>query len=758
MKKKTKKLFISPFHPLTHSPINLKEGFTLVELAMVLVVIGLLVGMGMGLFGVLSKRAKHIESRETVKAVYEAIIGYAAANKRLPTDLSGLGVKNTDSYGSPLNYYLWGGNDLCTSTGTYLTVNDSSTGTTYQKTNVGFILFSNGENRCNQTGTSSPFNIPVQGQQVNPGSCPAGDNYDDVVMYSDIDKLRSQICSTFKITTETLPVGTEELVYPSTQLEATDGTPPYTWIVVGQNAGTNGCTGSNRPISSTTTGLCLSPSGTISGTPIIDGTYNFTLQVNDSDNPQRVATKSLSVTINPNKPKITTETLVTGTQNQPYGAILSATGGLTPYTWSITGLPTGLSLQNSGNCVVGSTTFNCSSSNPCVCGTPTQAGTFSISVTLDDNRYSGGARPDRRASKTLSLTINPQSTQSAPTCTLVANPSSRPTPGTFDLTWSINNGPANGTFSTPSGSCNSFTNSSGGTCTTATISTNTTFTLTVTNAQGSSQCATTVYVGTPPGPPPSCTLTASPNPVPQGQSTALSWSINNGPATATFTPQSGTCTSFSNSYGGNCQTAGISNNTTFQLSVTNSNGTGLCAVTVYTSSSPPPAPTCSLTVSPSFVPYNNTATITWTITNGPASGNFSPSSGTCTTITNSNGGSCTTAALLAPPCLRNFTLNLTGGGSCSVTAYVGQSEYRVWNNAGGVRDYIVDGFCRNNVANNGEITQTSRRLNVGETITQYQQTGNCSTPTGASLTYNQAMNADSQGNCNGQVNFSGSDR
>jgi prepilin-type N-terminal cleavage/methylation domain-containing protein len=560
MKQKIEKLLA---HNARRSTLNAK-GFTLIELAMVLVVIGLLIGLGMGLIGPLTKRAKLIETRETVKAVYEAILGYAAANKKLPNDLSALGVKTTDSYNRPLQYFKapeFVSNNLCTSTATYLTVNDNSSGTPQTKNNVAFILLGEGENRTNDTGSASPFTIKEQGV----------DDYDDIVMYADIDKLRSQICTSFKITTDSLPIGTEEMAYPLTTLEATDGTPSYTW----------GIQSGSLP-----SGLTLSSDGIISGIPTTDGSYNFTVRVCDNDdtnppndcppttNKDRLATKSLTITINPNKPRITTEILNYGTVNQSYAATLSATGGLSPYSWNIpSGLPTGLTLKDTGTC--GS--FTCTASTPCICGTPTTAGTFTFTPTVTDSR-------SRTASKTLSIAINAAAAAGTPTCSLTANPSSMQSAGTTVVTWAINNGPATASFSPTSGTCTSFSGSSGGSCTTGTISTTTTFTLTVTNAQGSSQCAATVYVGVPPGPVPSCTLEASPNPVTIGNPTSLIWSINNGPATASFSPTSGACTSFSNSYGGNCTTGNVNSNTTFQLSATNANGTGLCSTTVYTTS------------------------------------------------------------------------------------------------------------------------------------------------------------------------------
>jgi len=142
----------------------------------------------------------------------------------------------------------------------------------------------------------------------------------------------------------------------------------------------------------------LTTGGVISGTPIADGSYNFTVQVCDNDDPNlpndcppttnkdRVATRSFSITINPNDPRITTEFLTYGTVNQAYpSTTLSATGGRTPYTWSSGSPPAGLSL-NAGTGVIS--------------GTPTAEGTYPFAVTVTDSG-------SRTASKTLSIAINP---------------------------------------------------------------------------------------------------------------------------------------------------------------------------------------------------------------------------------------------------------------------------------------------------------------------------------------------------------------
>ena len=84
------------------------------------------------------------------------------------------------------------------------------------------------------------------------------------------------------ITTTSLSDGTVGVAYSDT-LEATGGVAPYTWAI----------TEGNLP-----DGLSLDPStGKISGTPTTPGTFNFTVQVSDSQTPPATATKDLSITI-----------------------------------------------------------------------------------------------------------------------------------------------------------------------------------------------------------------------------------------------------------------------------------------------------------------------------------------------------------------------------------------------------------------------------------------------------------------------------
>jgi hypothetical protein len=153
---------------------------------------------------------------------------------------------------------------------------------------------------------------------------------------------------------------------------ASGGTTPYTWSIA---------SGALPP------GLSLAAgTGTISGTPTATGTYGFTVQVTDSSNPKQTATAALSIAVT-TKLSVATTSLPNGTHGTAYSTPLAASGGTSPYTWSITSgaLPGGLRL---------------SSSTGTISGTPTTAGTYSFTVRATDS-----SSPRQTATQALSLTI-----------------------------------------------------------------------------------------------------------------------------------------------------------------------------------------------------------------------------------------------------------------------------------------------------------------------------------------------------------------
>jgi hypothetical protein len=168
------------------------------------------------------------------------------------------------------------------------------------------------------------------------------------------------------ISTTFLPDGLFGTPYHQT-IQATGGVAPFTWTVT---AGTlpSGLKSDN----STTNTL------TISGTPDMVQTVQFTITVTDSVN--QSAMQSYTVNIkSPPALTIGTTSVAPGTVNVAYSFTFSAAGGSPPYTWSETGaLPPGLAFGTT---------------NGTLSGMPTAAGSFPIMVTVKDNTQAAVTKP-----------------------------------------------------------------------------------------------------------------------------------------------------------------------------------------------------------------------------------------------------------------------------------------------------------------------------------------------------------------------------
>ena len=160
------------------------------------------------------------------------------------------------------------------------------------------------------------------------------------------------------------------------------GAAPYTWAVA---------SGKLPPgLTLQTFGDPTDASNELAGTPTTAGTFTFTMRVSDYHGQQ--ATQQFSLTVDPPL-QISTTPLAAGTVGVPYSRDLIAQGGAPPYSWfvvtRINELPPGLTL--------GATPPDF---NNVLTGTPTQAGTFSFAMQVQDAQ-------DNWASGTVTITINP---------------------------------------------------------------------------------------------------------------------------------------------------------------------------------------------------------------------------------------------------------------------------------------------------------------------------------------------------------------
>ena len=214
-------------------------------------------------------------------------------------------------------------------------------------------------------------------------------------------------CPVITITPSTLPTGTVGVSY-SQQLAAAGGVSPYRWNV----------SGGTLP-----GGITLSSGGLISGTPEAAGNFTFTVQALDANDCPGV--KTYILTVQCPSITVTTTTLPQAVVSESYFRSLVATGGASPYSWSVSGgvLPAGVTLDPSG----------------VLSGTPTEQGVFAFTAKALD-------ATDCEGTRSLSLTVG------CPTLTL--SPATLPDGNrdvAYDVTFSTDKGLAPFTYTVSGG-------------------------------------------------------------------------------------------------------------------------------------------------------------------------------------------------------------------------------------------------------------------------------------------------------------------
>ncbi len=304
-----------------------KKGFTLIELAISLVVIGMLLVIGAKMIKVLTVRAKYQETKDKLNAAVESVISFAGQNNRLPTQTEFLSVVRTptDAWNkqfiytpaSELTDTLHGG--ICGRKTVNLTVRKCSNAacTSYiDINNVAFIVVSGGSNYNVQTGNGTivrVYEFSTSGIDDYTGDFNRPEDYDDVVKWVTLGELKTKAgCSGYplKIVNNELPFGFVNSSY-SAAVFAEGGVPyqsggKYRWCIEGSLP--PGLSASPNTISSNCSSLSESSWGqsdtiTISGTPTSAGSYSFKVFVRDNNDPtgnnDNIYQKTFVITINP---------------------------------------------------------------------------------------------------------------------------------------------------------------------------------------------------------------------------------------------------------------------------------------------------------------------------------------------------------------------------------------------------------------------------------------------------------------------------
>lgn len=214
------------------------------------------------------------------------------------------------------------------------------------------------------TSGNLPDGLSLSSTGVVSGTPKSGGSYPFTVQVSDTESPAATQTMAFtivvtipplQITTSTLPDATYGSAYNQV-LTATGGVASYAWSII---------------FGSLPDGFSLSSSGVISGTPMSGGSYSFTIQLSDAEYPAATTTMPFTIVVAVPQLQITTSTLPDGTYGSDYNQVLAATGGVMPYTWSISSgnLPDGLILD---------------STNGVIRGTPSNVDRFTFTVQVND--------------------------------------------------------------------------------------------------------------------------------------------------------------------------------------------------------------------------------------------------------------------------------------------------------------------------------------------------------------------------------------
>lgn len=248
--------------------MNEERGFTLVEMAIILVIVGILIAVGVAMITPLTTMIRARETRESLAANRESIVSWAASNNRIPdntntaTGFQNIATISSDPWGQQYVYLydpsLAPGtptkDTICGRRSTSLSIVTTSPAATIN--NIAFILLSSsndGQVQSTLTASAAPviaamLNGAAYGPAIANGARGSATgvvtldaNNSDIVTWVTLDELRTRIgCqgAQLKIVNNELPYGSVLTAY-SASISADGGVPfstvpntnTYKWCV-----------------------------------------------------------------------------------------------------------------------------------------------------------------------------------------------------------------------------------------------------------------------------------------------------------------------------------------------------------------------------------------------------------------------------------------------------------------------------------------------------------------------------------------------
>lgn len=280
---------------------NNHNGFTLIELSIVLIVIGLLVGLGAGIINPLTNFIKVRETRELQDSATQSIISWASSKNSIPT-ASGFPTaakSPLDAWGRGFVYKYYSSisstspnkDTICGLRSTTLTL--QTTDPTATMPNIAFVILSGAENATLRSTLNGTV-ITASGNATGTISV-AGPN-GDLVRWVTLDELRSKIgCqgAPLKIINNELPYANYSTSYSATIMaDGGSGSGNYQWRIktgsfpTGVNATFINRSTNVRALpfmnSSSTDWSTSATSMSFGGFPKPPGSYFFSIYVRDN--------------------------------------------------------------------------------------------------------------------------------------------------------------------------------------------------------------------------------------------------------------------------------------------------------------------------------------------------------------------------------------------------------------------------------------------------------------------------------------------